>query len=265
MNLISVKNLSYSYENAEHQAIKNFSLDIEQGDYVAVLGTNGSGKSTLVKLIFGLLELQEGIIEIQQTGNPIGFVQQNPKYQIIASIVENDTAFGPELLKLNSSQIQERTEKSLKIVDLYEKSKDKTQSLSLGQTQKLALAGILALNPDILIFDEALSMIDPETRQNILDTAEELHAQGKTIIHITHDYDEARRASRIVVMEKGEKIFDGTQIEFENHAELKDLVYGALNSSVYKRSQRARDQAFTREAECARRACDQVVPTVPKT
>ncbi|MGP1587505.1 MAG: energy-coupling factor transporter ATPase [Treponemataceae bacterium] len=234
-NLISVKNLSFSYENSQKQALSNINLDVYEGEYIAILGTNGSGKSTLAKLIFGLLPLQEGIIEIEQTGNPIGFVQQNPKHQIIARIVEKDTAFGPELLKCSKEEVAKRTWNALNAVKLDDKIGEKTQSLSLGQTQKLAFAGILALKPDLFILDEALSMIDQQTSNSILDLLDDLHSKGKTIIHVTHEIEQAVRANRIVVIEKGSKIFDAGKEEFEKNEVLNKSIFGEKESSVYKR------------------------------
>ncbi|MDD7417467.1 MAG: energy-coupling factor transporter ATPase [Treponemataceae bacterium] len=242
-NLISVKNVSFSYENAEVPALKDVSLDVYKGDYIAILGTNGSGKSTFSKLMVGFLPLQEGLIEVQQTGKPIGFVQQNPKYQIIATIVEKDTAFGPQVLRLSEDEIERRTIESLKTVDLTEKIKANTNSLSLGQTQKLALAGILALETDILILDEAVSMIDPETRKSILDVVDKLHQDGKTIIHITHDIEEARRANRVVILEKGKKIFDDTLESFEKNGEEFERLFGVTNPDVYRRAEKSAKKA----------------------
>ena len=247
-NLISVKNLSFSYENAEKPALKGVSLDVNKGDYIAILGSNGSGKSTLAKLIAGFLPLQEGIIEIQQTGPcTIGYVQQNPKYQIIATIVEKDTAFGPQVMRLSQDEIQQRTAKSLEIVDLTEKAKANTNSLSLGQTQKLALAGILALHPDVLFLDEAVSMIDPETRASILSVVDELYKKGKTIIHITHDIESANKASRVIVVEKGEKIFDGTKDAFFADKSLCDGLFAVKNPEVYERLKRAKEKFGTKD------------------
>nr|MCR4790971.1 ABC transporter ATP-binding protein [Treponemataceae bacterium] len=240
--VISIKNLTFSYENAPRPAVTNLSLEVRRGDYLAIVGTNGSGKSTLSKLIAGYLPLQEGMIEIRDSKNLIGFVQQNPKYQIIASIVEKDTALGPELQKHGPKEVERRVLNSLSAVDLMEKRREKTGSLSLGQTQKLALAGILALEPDIMILDEAVSMIDPDTRENILEIVDKLHESGKTIIHITHDIDEVKKANRVVVMEKSEKVFDGSKEEFLKEKDIFEKLFGAMNSPVYLRSKNSEDK-----------------------
>lgn len=235
MSFVSVKNLSYSYPDSNIHAVKNVSFSVEKGEYIAVLGSNGSGKSTLAKLIFGFLEPDSGSIKIQEGQNPIGFVQQHPRYQIIAGTVERDTAFGPENLNLPQVEIKQRTQTCLKQVDLLEKSTEKPNTLSLGQTQKLALSGILALSPDLLILDEAVSMIDPITRRQILELLEKLNNAGTTIIHISHDLDEAFMAKRIIVMEDGIISFDGDKEEFRNKTELLNNIFGNLETNIFSK------------------------------
>lgn len=203
-NILVAENLSYVYEDNNLEAVKNVSLAVSRGSYVAILGLNGSGKSTLARLLCGLLQPTTGKVEVfSENKAPIGIVFQSPKNQIIASIVKTDTSFGPENLGFSASETENIVLSSLKAVSLEEKLEDFTSNLSLGQTQKLALAGILSLNPDLLILDESVSMIDPVSRKEILDFLDKLNAQGKTIIHITHDLDEAEKASRILVMEDG--------------------------------------------------------------
>ncbi|MEE0879740.1 MAG: energy-coupling factor transporter ATPase [Treponemataceae bacterium] len=235
MSFISIKNLKFSYSDSKIKAIDDVSLSIEKGEYVAILGNNGSGKSTLARLIFGFLESTEGTIEITQSEKPIGFVQQNPKYQIIAGTVEKDTAFGPENLGLPEVEIKTRTQECLNQVELLEKATEKTNALSLGQTQKLALSGILALEPDLLILDEAVSMIDPITRRQILELLEKLNKNGTTIIHITHDLDEAFMAKRIIVMDNGNIIFDGGKEVFRNEQTILNKIFYDFDLSVYNR------------------------------
>lgn len=235
MSFVSISNLSYSYPDSNIHAVKNVSFSVEKGEYIAVLGSNGSGKSTLAKLIFGFLEPDSGSIKIQEGQNPIGFVQQHPRYQIIAGTVERDTAFGPENLGLPQVEIKQRTQTCLKQVDLLEKSTEKPNTLSLGQTQKLALSGILALSPDLLILDEAVSMIDPITRRQILELLEKLNNAGTTIIHISHDLDEAFMAKRIIVMEDGIISFDGDKEEFRNKTELLNNIFGNLETNIFSK------------------------------
>ena len=213
-NILVAENLSYVYEDNNLEAVKNVSLAVSRGSYVAILGLNGSGKSTLARLLCGLLQPTTGKVEVfSENKAPIGIVFQSPKNQIIASIVKTDTSFGPENLGFSASETENIVLSSLKAVSLEEKLEDFTSNLSLGQTQKLALAGILSLNPDLLILDESVSMIDPVSRKEILDFLDKLNAQGKTIIHITHDLDEAERASRILVMENGILVKDTCSLD----------------------------------------------------
>lgn len=213
-NILVAENLSYVYEDNNLEAVKNVSLAVSRGSYLAILGLNGSGKSTLARLLCGLLQPTTGKVEVFSDNKaPIGIVFQSPKNQIIASIVKTDTSFGPENLGFSVSETENIVLSSLKAVSLEEKLEDFTSNLSLGQTQKLALAGILSLNPDLLILDESVSMIDPVSRKEILDFLDELNAQGKTIIHITHDLDEAERASRILVMEDGILVRDENSLD----------------------------------------------------
>ena len=235
MSFISVKNLKFSYSASKIKAIDDISLSIEKGEYVAILGNNGSGKSTLARLLFGFLEATEGTIEIAQSEKPLGFVQQNPKYQIIAGTVEKDTAFGPENLGLPEVEIKTRTKNCLSQVELLEKASEKTKALSLGQTQKLALSGILALEPDLLILDEAVSMIDPITRRQILELLEKLNKNGTTIIHISHDLDEAFMAKRIIAMDDGKIIFDGGKEDFRNEQTILNKIFYDFDLNVYNR------------------------------
>lgn len=213
-NILVAENLSYVYKDNNLEAVKNVSLAVSRGSYVAILGLNGSGKSTLARLLCGLLQPTTGKVEVfSENKAPIGIVFQSPKNQIIASIVKTDTSFGPENLGFSASETENIVFSSLKAVSLEEKLEDFTSNLSLGQTQKLALAGILSLNPDLLILDESVSMIDPVSRKEILAFLDKLNAQGKTIIHITHDLDEAEKASRILVMENGILVKDAYSLD----------------------------------------------------
>ena len=245
MSFISVKNLKFSYSASKIKAIDDISLSVEKGEYVAILGNNGSGKSTLARLLFGFLEATEGTIEIAQSEKPLGFVQQNPKYQIIAGTVEKDTAFGPENLGLPEVEIKTRTKNCLSQVELLEKASEKTKALSLGQTQKLALSGILALEPDLLILDEAVSMIDPITRRQILELLEKLNKNGTTIIHISHDLDEAFMAKRIIAMDDGKIIFDGGKEEFRNEQTILNKIFYDFDLNVYNRKLQKKQEGQT--------------------
>ena len=214
MSVISIKNLSFSY--AEKKVIDDISLDIEKGSYIALVGTNGSGKSTLSRIICGLLPQNTGTVKTDPNVR-IGLVFQSPKDQIVSGIVSRDTAFGPQNLGLSPSEVELRTIECLNVVDLLEKANASTSALSLGQTQKTALSGMLAIWPDVLILDEAVAMIDPNTRENIFEFLRYWHNNGNTIIHITHDMDAIREAKDIILMEKGKILFTGeSKAFFEN-------------------------------------------------
>lgn len=225
-NLFELKNLSFSFNDSK-KVVDGISFSVQKGEYIALLGPNGSGKSTLARLIAGFLEADSGKIIFNKKDNEIvGIVFQSPKDQIVAQTVFRDCAFGPENLELPKTEIQKRVEKSLTETNLIEKINSSTYALSLGQTQKLALSGILALTPSLLILDESLSMIDPATRKDILDYLDELNQSGITIIHVTHDTDEALRAKRIIAMEKGKIFFEGTPDDILKNRQLEQKLFG---------------------------------------
>lgn len=236
MKLITLSNIEYQYPETNNLAVNDVSFTINEGDYISILGANGSGKSTISKILFGFIKPTKGNIEYFSEDAIIGFVQQEPRYQVIAGTVEKDTSFGPENLSLSLNEIKNRTVESLGQTNLLTKLKAKTHTLSLGQTQKLALSGILALHPKLLILDEAVSMIDPESRKNILKTIETLHKNGTTIIHVTHDFDEAFMAERIIAVENGKILFDDTKEKFRDNIHLLFNIFGSMDSPVFKRN-----------------------------
>ena len=213
MSVISVEQLKYKYPNAKRNAVDGVSFGIEKGAYTAIVGANGSGKSTLARLLCGLEKPLEGSIQIQENQN-IGIVFQSPKDQIVSSIVSRDTAFGPKNLKLSNSEVELRTIESLSVVDLLDKANDSSSALSLGQTQKVALSGIIALHPEILILDEAVSMLDPVAREDILQFVKRWQKYGNTIIHITHDIEVVKQADNVIAMENGKLFFYGKSSAF---------------------------------------------------
>lgn len=213
MSLITVSNLKYTYPQNNRPAVDDVSFGIEKGSYVAIVGYNGSGKSTLARLLCGLDIQNAGQIEVQP-GNRIGIVFQSPKEQLVSGIVSRDTAFGPQNLGLKSSEVELRTIESLNIVDMLDRADSSTSALSLGQTQKIAISGVVALRPEILILDEAVSMLDPESRREILDFIRYWHKCGNTIIQITHDMEVVEDADTIIGMEKGKVFFYGTKSAF---------------------------------------------------
>ncbi|NLM01036.1 MAG: ATP-binding cassette domain-containing protein [Treponema sp.] len=234
----SVNNLSFSYPDSKIKAVDNISFSVGRGEYVALLGPNGSGKSTLARLIAGFLEANSGNVEFfdnkekkyyknNSTENVLqGIVFQSPRDQIVALTVRRDIAFGPENLNIAKPEIDKRITKTLQEVNMLEKIDSSTYALSLGQTQKLALSGILAMHPSLLILDESLSMIDAKTRSDILDYLDELNKKGITILHVTHDTDEARRAKRIIALEEGKVFFEGTPDDILKNRHLEIKLFG---------------------------------------
>jgi energy-coupling factor transport system ATP-binding protein len=201
-------------------SINSVSFSIDSGEYVAIVGANGSGKTTLVKLIDGLLlptggKLEVGDVLITEGTNlenirkKVGIVFQSPEDQIVATTVEEDIAFGLENFGMRAKEMHTRVRKVMEGFDLWEIRNRPTFMLSGGQTQRLALAGVLAIQPECLIFDESTSMLDPAARKNLLGVMKSFHNEGKTIIHITHSMDEAAQADRVLVMKEGVLVFDG--------------------------------------------------------
>jgi energy-coupling factor transport system ATP-binding protein len=229
--------VTYSYNVSDAyrvDAIKDISLHIEEGTFVALVGHNGSGKSTLAKLLNGLLLPTSGDVKIfgNSTLDPdkiydirksVGMVFQNPDNQMIASIVEDDIAFGPENLGIERQEIIRRVEWALSKVGMLEYRKRTPFKMSGGQKQRLAIAGVLAILPKILVLDESTAMLDPKGRNEVLKVAHELNRQeGITVIHITHFMDEALNADRLVVMDSGKIVFDDEPEEvFKHYEELK--------------------------------------------
>ncbi len=214
MSIIKLKNITVKFK--ETTVFKDFNLTINTGEYIALVGPNGSGKTTLVNVISGIIPLKIGeyffndvpVCEKILRKN-IGMLFQNPDNQLIASIVKNDIAFGLENKNIKSVEKMDHlinhVLKELDIVNLKEKN---VNSLSGGQKQKVALASIIVLNFNVLIFDEATSMLDPYSQDEVIAIIEKLNMKGKTIIHITHHMEEAKRAKRMIVLNKGKIIAD---------------------------------------------------------
>lgn len=242
MSYIKIRNLSYAYKDDDGNPVpvlKNVSLDIEKGEYVAVLGHNGSGKSTLAKLLNLVIDdydFFEGSIEVDgkditseemseddiyELRKKIGMVFQNPDNQLVATIVEEDVAFGPENLGLPREEIRKRVDSALQTVGMSEFAHHEPHRLSGGQKQRIAIAGIIAMKPDCMIFDESTAMLDPMGRRDVVDTMEKLNKEeGKTVITITHYMDEAVRADRVIVINDGKIILDGTPAKIFAQAEI---------------------------------------------
>ena len=231
---IKFESVSYSYEGDEDgvllpPVLKNVSLEIEKGSFVAVLGHNGSGKSTLAKLINMILYPTEGKIYIDgkditdegmtdddayEIRRRVGMVFQNPDNQLVATIVEEDVAFGPENLGIEPSEIRKRVDDALETVGMTQYKRHSPHQLSGGQKQRVAIAGIIAMLPECIVFDESTAMLDPRGRAEVMDTIERLNREnGITVIHITHNMDEAVRADRVIVINDGRICLDGAPRE----------------------------------------------------
>ncbi|WP_138159369.1 energy-coupling factor transporter ATPase [Peptoniphilus catoniae] len=219
--MIELEKVNFKYNSeSENYIIKDLNLKINKGEFVAILGHNGSGKSTLARLLNGLLLPNSGKVlvdgmdtadeeTIWELRSNTGMVFQNPDNQIVATIVEEDVAFGPENLGVPSDEIKQRVKQALDAVEMGEFSKSAPHMLSGGQKQRIAIAGILAMKPEYIILDEPTAMLDPEGRKEVISTIKDLNKkENKTIILITHYMDEAAEADRIIVMEKGEIAID---------------------------------------------------------
>ena len=236
---IQVENLCYSYredDGIDVPVLKGLSFDIQKGEYVAILGHNGSGKSTLAKLLNMILSPTAGRItvdgteitaptitedEIYAIRRKVGMVFQNPDNQLVATIVEEDVAFGPENIGVPREEIRARVDGALATVGMSEYAHHEPHRLSGGQKQRVAIAGIIALSPEIMIFDESTSMLDPVGRREVLQTMEMLNREkGITIITITHYMNEAAQADRVIVLDDGSVLMDGTPAEIFSHPEM---------------------------------------------
>lgn len=240
MEFIKAENVRFTYdepdaENPEapvHDVLKGISLSIEHGEFVALLGHNGSGKSTMAKTFNAMLTPSAGkvFVDGMDTADEsktfdirrrVGMVQQNPDNQLVASIVEEDVAFGPENLGIEPHEIRKRVDEALKAVDMYEYRTHAPYKLSGGQKQRIAIAGILAMETDCIVLDEPTAMLDPRGRAEVMETIQRLNREkGITIILITHYMDEAVQAGRVIVMDSGEILTQGTPREVFAQVEL---------------------------------------------
>lgn len=234
MTAIAFDKVSYDLPLLNKKALKNVSFTVEKGEYITLCGRNGSGKSTLAKICALLLEPSEGTVFIdgqniiQKKTIPVGMVFQNPDNQIICPTCEEDVAFGPENLDLTSLEIRERVDAALQKTGLFEYAKLPPENLSGGQKQRLAIAGVLALKSNIIIFDEPTSMLDPKGREMTLSAMDELHNEGVTILHITHSMEEVMRSQKVFVLQNGELVFTGSPKElFDSFSYAEDLGLSA--------------------------------------
>ena len=239
MSIIEFQNVTFRYESDDEgvvlaPAVKDFSLTINEGEFIAILGHNGSGKSTIAKLSNGLLipEIGDVIVNGMTTKNEdddirskISMVFQNPDNQIVATIVEEDVAFGPENLGIEPTEIRRRVDESLKIVGMYNYRNHEPHKLSGGQKQRVAIAGIIAMEPRCIILDEPTAMLDPEGRRDVMKAIKRLNRElGITVVFITHYMEEAVEADRIVVMDDSRLLMDGTPKQvFANPQKIRNI------------------------------------------
>lgn len=237
--IIKFDNVSFAYELEDEgvvNAVNDFSLEVPKGQFLAVLGHNGCGKSTVAKLINGILVPNKGKVTVEgmdtsdeektvDIRKTVGMVFQNPDNQIVATIVEDDVAFGPENLGVEPSEIRKAVDSALKAVGMYEFRKREPHRLSGGQKQRVAIAGVIAMNTKCIVMDEPTAMLDPQGRKEVMDTVMKLNKEfGITVILITHYMDEAVKSDRVVVMDGGRIAIDGTPKEvFKNVEKMKGL------------------------------------------
>ena len=238
-DMLCAENVKYSYKKQDDEevtALDGITLKVKKGEFVAVIGHNGSGKSTLAKHFNAILIPSEGTIivdglntrdedKLWDIRQKAGMVFQNPDNQIVATIVEEDVAFGPENIGVEPHEIRERVDKALKAVDMSEYAHHGPHLLSGGQKQRVAIAGVLAMKPECIIFDEPTAMLDPSGRKEVMDIIKKLNKEENiTIVLITHFMEEAVEADRVIVMENGKSVLQGTPREiFSNVKEIKRL------------------------------------------
>ena len=228
--LIKLEGVSFKYPNTELEennfAVNNVSFEVEKGEFVAILGHNGSGKSTTAKLINLILLADSGKIfvdgkdvtdesltddDVFEVRKKVGMVFQNPDNQIVATVVEEDVAFGPENLGLPPKEIRKRVDEALEIVNMKEYARHAPHKLSGGQKQRIAIAGTIAMKPECIIFDESTAMLDPQGRKEVMNTIKRLNREeGMTILLITHYMNEAVEADKVIVMKNGSVYLEGT-------------------------------------------------------
>ncbi len=229
-SVIVFKNVSFQYQSDASFTLKDVSFNIPKGQWTSIVGHNGSGKSTIAKLMIGIEKVKSGEIfynnqaitddNFEKLRKDIGIVFQNPDNQFVGSIVKYDVAFGLENHAVPHDEMHRRVSEALEQVDMLERADYEPNALSGGQKQRVAIASVLALNPSVIILDEATSMLDPDARQNLLDLVRKVKSEHNiTIISITHDLSEAMEADHVIVMNKGTVYKEGTATEIFDHAE----------------------------------------------
>ena len=237
MAIIKTEHLTFRYENTDRDVIRDMNIEIEQGSFVAVLGHDGCGKSTFASHLNAILlpsggkvwvdgmdtavETDDSLKNIRKT---VGMVFQNPDNQIVATVVEEDVAFALENLGVEPNEMRKRVDETLESVGMSEYAHHATHRLSGGQTQRIAIAGVIVMRPKILVLDEPTAMLDPQGRKDVMQIIKKLHEGGTTVVLITHFMDEAAQAQRVVVMNDGQILIDGTpHYVFENAGLLRSV------------------------------------------
>ena len=228
MEIIRVSDVYYDYENPDDTvdtAVNGVSLSVKKGEWLSVIGHNGSGKSTLAKLLNGLFLPREGTVTVEgidttdeeriwELRQKVGMIFQNPDNQMVATVVEEDVAFGLENVGIAPEEIRARVDEALAAVNMSQFAGAAPHMLSGGQKQRVAIAGVLAMKPDVILMDEPTAMLDPSGRREVMETVQRLHREeGMTVVLITHFMEEALRGDRVIVMEKGKTVMEGSPRE----------------------------------------------------
>ena len=266
--VIQFKDVTFRYPDSPDPVLKNLDLEVEAGEFIAILGHNGSGKSTIAKLCNAILTPTEGTVLVKGLDTrvdanlipvcrKVGMVFQNPDNQIVASVVEDDVAFAPENLGVEPKEIRRRVDEALRRVGMYEFRLHAPHRLSGGQKQRIAIAGVLAMHPEILVLDEPTAMLDPVGRREVLATVEDLRREtGMTVLLITHHMDECVNADRVVVISDGAIALEGTPGQVFSQVEtMRELGLGvpATTETLYELRKLGVDVPLTAltEADCA--------------
>ena len=280
--ILDIKNVFYTYETDEENknkayALKGISFSVREGEFVALVGHNGSGKSTLAKLMNGLYLPTSGDVTVKgmntkdagslfEIRKSVGMVFQNPDNQMVASIVEDDVAFGPENLGVEREEIEKRVTESLESVGMTEYRMRTPHKLSGGQKQRIAIAGVLALRPRVLVLDESTAMLDPVGRREVLKVVMDLRQkENMTVILITHFMDEAIKADKVIVMNDGKAVMSGTPGEvFERADELTSYGLDLPHAAYIAAKLRADGMKISREALTAEELSEEVCRSLRK-
>jgi len=270
MEFIEIRDLKIEFKKIDENgkevagkvALKDISLDIRKGSFVAIVGMNGSGKSTLAKCLNGLLTPTAGTVKVDgfdtaddetiwDVRSRVGMVFQNPDNQLVSSIVEDDVAFGPENLGVDPAEIRERVDNALIRVGMFEMKDRGAHMLSGGQKQRIAIAGAIAMKPDCIVFDEPTAMLDPKGRAGVMDIIRDLNSEGITCILITHFMSEAEQADRIIVLKEGRVLCDRTPQALFSDKEMIEKAGLEMPAAIELRDKAGLPETLTTAADIA--------------